>query len=222
MRKSWTEWKSIIEGLLFAAGDEGLDVREVADVLEIDWRVAEEVIEDMAQDFLIAGRGIRIAKVAGAYQLTTNPEHAPYFAKLAQAPSRGTLSQAALETLAIIAYRQPITRIEIDEIRGVKSDRALHTLVAKDLIQEAGRAEAVGRPILYETTKQFLQYFGLSALADLPDAEKMAGEIDLEAETRMLFQKLEEKQMTIDDLDASSEPPEPFVSSHDLTEDNEA
>lgn len=206
MKTSWTEWKSIIEGLLFAAGDEGLDVREIADVLELDWRVAEEAIEEMREQFVREKRGFRIAKVAGSYQLTTNPDHAPYFAKLAQAPSRGTLSQAALETLAIIAYRQPITRIEIDEVRGVKSDRALHTLLAKDLIQEAGRAEAVGRPILYETTKQFLQYFGLAGLGELPDAEQMTGEIDLEAETRMLFQKLEEKQMTIDDLGESPQP----------------
>jgi len=207
-KKNWNDWKSIIEGLLFASGDEGLDVREIADVLELDWRVAEELIDDMKETYVKENRGLRITKVAGSYQLTTNPDHAPYFAKLAQAPTRGSLSQAALETLAIVAYRQPITRIEIDEIRGVKSDRALHTLVAKELIQEAGRAEAVGRPILYETTKQFLQYFGLSALKDLPDAEQMAGEIDLEAETRMLFEKLEEKdkQLTIDDLPESSNP----------------
>jgi len=204
MTKSWNDWKSIIEGLLFAAGDEGLDVREIADVLEIDWRVVEELIEEMREAYVRENRGFRIAKIAGSYQLTTNPDHAPYFAKLAQAPTRGSLSQAALETLAIVAYRQPITRVEIDEIRGVKSDRALHTLVAKELIHEAGRAEAVGRPILYETTKQFLQYFGLSGLKDLPDAERFAGEIDLEAETRMLFEKLEEKQMTIDDIPESS------------------
>lgn len=207
-RKSWNDWKSIIEGLLFAAGDEGLDVREIADAVELDWRVAEELIDEMRTAYVNENRGFRIVRVAGSYQLTTNPGHAPYFAKLARSPTRGSLSQAALETLAIVAYRQPITRIDIDEIRGVKSDRALHTLMAKELIREAGRAEAVGRPILYETTKQFLQYFGLAALKDLPDAEQMAGEIDLEAETRMLFQKLEEKdkQITIDDLPESSNP----------------
>jgi len=201
-KKNWNEWKSIIEGLLFVSGDEGLDVREIADVLELDWRVVEELLEDMKETYAAENRGFRVAKIAGSYQLTTNPEHAPYFSRLAQTPSRGTLSQAALETLAIVAYRQPITRVEIDEIRGVKSDRALHTLVAKELIQEAGRSEAVGRPILYETTKQFLHYFGLSTLKDLPDADQVAREIDLEAETKMLFQKLEEKekQMTIDEV----------------------
>lgn len=205
-RKSWSDWKSIIEGLLFAAGDEGLDVREIADVLELDWRVAEEIVEDLKETYAAENRGFRIAKVAGNYQMTTNPEHAPYFTRLAQAPTRGTLSQAALETLAIVAYRQPITRVEIDEIRGVKSDRALQTLMAKELIQEAGRSDAVGRPILYETTKQFLHYFGLSSLKDLPDANQMALELDLETETKMLFEKLEakDKQITIDDLDDTS------------------
>lgn len=201
-KKNWNDWKSIIEGLLFAAGDEGLDVREMADVVELDWRVVEELIDEMRETYVKENRGFRIGKVAGSYQLTTNPDHAPYFARLAQSPTRGTLSQAALETLAIIAYRQPITRIEIDEIRGVKSDRALQTLVGKELIREAGRAEAVGRPILYETTKQFLQYFGLAGLKDLPDADSIAGEIDLEAETRMLFEKLEEKekQLSLEDF----------------------
>jgi segregation and condensation protein B len=202
MTKSWDEWKSIIEGLLFAAGDEGLDVREIAEVLEIDWRAAEEAVEALSQSYLDEQRGLRISKIAGCYQMTTNPDHGIYFSRLAETPTRGSLSQAALETLAIIAYRQPITRIDIDEIRGVKSDRALHTLVGKELIQEAGRSEAVGRPILYETTKQFLHYFGLSALADLPEAEKLMGEIDLEAETQLLFERLGEKnkQLTIDDL----------------------
>ena len=202
MTKSWNEWKSIIEGLLFAAGDEGLDVREIAEVLEIDWRAAEEAVEALSQSYLDEQRGLRISKIAGCYQMTTNPDHAIYFSRLAETPTRGSLSQAALETLAIVAYRQPITRIDIDEIRGVKSDRALHTLVGKELIQEAGRSEAVGRPILYETTKQFLHYFGLSALRDLPEADKLMGEIDLEAETQLLFERLGEKnkQLTIDDL----------------------
>jgi len=206
MPTNWNDWKSIIEGLLFAAGDEGLDARELAEVLELDWRVVEELVEEMREEYDASNRGVRIVTVAGSYQLTTNPDHAPYFARLAQVPSRGTLSQAALETLAIIAYRQPITRVEIEEIRGVKSDRALQTLLAKELIQEAGRADAVGRPILYETTKQFLQYFGLSSLSDLPDAEQWEGRFDLEAETRNLFQRLEEKNqvkhLPLDDLGA--------------------
>jgi len=202
MTQIWNEWKSTIEGLLFVAGDDGLHVREIADILEVDWRVVEEAIEEMQENYIENRRGLRIAKVADHYQLTTNPDHASYFSKLARTPARGTLSQASLETLAIIAYRQPITRIDIDEIRGVKSDRALQTLIAKELIQEAGRAEAIGRPILYETTKQFLFYFGLSSLNELPDANLIAGEINIEEETRLLFEKYEDKakQLTFEDL----------------------
>jgi segregation and condensation protein B len=111
------------------------------------------------------------------------------------------LSQAALETLSIIAYKQPITRVEIEEIRGVKSDRALHTLGGKDLIEETGRAEAVGRPILYGTTKQFLDYFGLSSLRELPESSSLHGDFDLEEETKMLFDKLDNKQITFEDVE---------------------
>jgi segregation and condensation protein B len=148
-----------------------------------------------------------VVELAGTYQMTTVAEHAVYFERLAQSPTRSSLSQAALETLSIVAYRQPITRVEIEEIRGVKCDRALQTLVAKELIEEVGRAEAVGRPILYGTTRKFMDYFGLSALSELPDSaifETM--DIDnLEEETRMLFDKLDDKQMTFDDVEQEKE-----------------
>lgn len=195
------EMKSIIEGLLFAAGDEGLDAKQVANVLEIDNKFAVELLEELKDDFKRKKRGIQIIEIAGAFQLTTLPEHAPYFQKLAQSPTRATLSQAALETLAIVAYKQPITRIEIEEIRGVKSDRALQTLVGKQLVHEAGRAESVGRPILYATTKEFLDYFGLKHIQDLPETNAFEDRDLLEEETRMLFDRLENsKQMTIDEF----------------------
>ena len=191
--------KSIIEGLLFAAGDEGLDARQIASVLESKPEVVADIVEDMKHDFRRSQRGVQIVEIAGAYQLTTLPEHAPYFQKLAQSPTRASLSQAALETLAIIAFKQPITRVDIEEIRGVKSDRAIQTLAARGLIEEVGRAEAVGRPILYGTTKQFLDYFGLSGLEDLPNPDLFENGVSLEEETRMLFEKLEARQITIDD-----------------------
>lgn len=194
------QMKSIIEGLLFASGDEGLDAKQIAGVLEITLETAKELLEDMKQDFHRLERGIQIIEIAGAYQLTTLPQHAPYFQKLAQSPTRATLSQAALETLAIVAYKQPITRVEIEEIRGVKSDRAIHTLVAKQLIHESGRAETIGRPILYGTTKAFLDYFGLSHIRDLPDTEAFNSPDLLEEETRMLFDRLDSRQMTIEEL----------------------
>ncbi len=192
--------KSIIEGLLFVSGDEGIDAKQIADVLEQDISLIVDLLYEMQTDFRQAGRGIQIIEVAGTFQMATLPEHAPYFERLAFSPARGTLSQAALETLAIVAYRQPITRVDIEEIRGVKSDHALHKLTAKQLIREVGRAEAVGRPILYGTTKQFLEYFALSSLKDLPDAASFEAERDLEEETRLLFDKLNGRQMTFDEI----------------------
>ncbi|WP_123040850.1 SMC-Scp complex subunit ScpB [Cohnella candidum] len=192
--------KSVLEGLLFVSGEEGLNARTMAEVVEMDPEVVQDVLRDLAQDFVRDGRGLRIAEVAGGFRLTTVTEHAPYFEKLAYSPSRSSLSQAALETLSIIAYRQPITRIEIEEIRGVKADRALHTLVAKDLIEEVGRAEALGRPILYGTTKSFLDYFGLSSLQQLPDPVASDADDELEERTKMLFERIEGRQLSLEDM----------------------
>ncbi|WP_276351765.1 SMC-Scp complex subunit ScpB [Cohnella caldifontis] len=192
--------KSVLEGLLFVSGEEGLSVKAIAEVVEMDPEVVLAVLSDLKQDFVRDGRGLRIAETAGGYRLTTAPEHAPYFEKLAYSPARAALSQAAIETLSIIAYRQPITRIEIEEIRGVKADRALHTLVAKDLIEEVGRADALGRPILYGTTKAFLDYFGLSSLDQLPDPVASEDDEDLEERTKMLFERIEGRQLSLEDM----------------------
>lgn len=196
---NYQQMKSVIEGLLFASGDEGLDARQIADVLEEDDRLVKELLQQLKNDLRREGRGIQIVEIAGTYQLTTLPEHAPFFERLAYSPSHGTLSQAALETLAIVAYKQPITRIEIEEVRGVKSERPIQTLVAKQLIQEVARAEVVGRPILYGTTKQFLDYFGLKSLNDLPKPPDFDPDT-LAEQTRDLFDKMGEGQITLDDL----------------------
>lgn len=192
--------KPIIEGLLLVAGDEGLSDRQLADILEQDVGAVKRAVAELKEEYRESGRGFQIVETAGAYHLATLPEHAVYLERMAASPTRAGLSQAALETLAIIVYRQPITRIEIEEIRGVKSDRAIQTLVTKGLITEVGRADAIGRPILYGTTKQFLDYFGLNSLADLPDPSSFETEFDLEEETRLLFDRLEGRQLTIDDL----------------------
>jgi segregation and condensation protein B len=181
----FTPIKSVIEGLLFVSGDEGIEAKQLAHILELDKGTVVDVLEDMKADFKREYRGIQIVEVAGSYQLTTLQEHAPYFEKLAYSPSHSTLSQAALETLAIVAYRQPITRAEVEEIRGVKCERAITTLTNKTLIKEVGRAEGTGRAILYGTTKDFLEYFGLRHLDDLPpltdtmDIEQVKEEADL-------------------------------------------
>lgn len=192
--------KTIIEGLLFMAGDEGLTKRQLADILELDADLASDLVYDLQRDLEREGRGIQIAEVAASYRLTTHLEHAPYFERMAYTPTRSQLSQAALETLSIVAYRQPITRISIEEIRGVKSDRAIQSLVSKDLIEEVGRAEQIGRPILYGTTKSFLDYFGLPSIKELPEPGNVDFDDALEEQTQMLFERLDGQQMTIEEI----------------------
>ncbi|MCM3747353.1 SMC-Scp complex subunit ScpB [Paenibacillus pasadenensis] len=187
--------KSIIEGLLFMAGDEGLTIKQIAEIVEIDNRLSEDIVRELKADMEQSGRGIRIAEVAGAFRFTTHPDHAAYFERMAYSPSRSSLSQAALETLAIIAYRQPITRIEIEEIRGVKSEKAIQTLAAKDLVEEKGRAEQIGRPILYGTTRSFLDHFELGSLEALPEPSALTPEAELEEQTQLLFGRLDGRDM---------------------------
>lgn len=183
------ELKSIIEGLLFVSGDEGLELKQLSEILEIDKPAIRQLLEEMKADFRRSKRGIQIIEIAGTFQLTTLPEHSKYFERLASSPTSSTLSQAALETLAIIAYRQPITRAELEEVRGVKSERPLNTLMNKMLIKEVGRLEGPGRPILYGTTKEFLDYFGLNSLDQLPPLEEQINMDELEEEAKFFFQK---------------------------------
>lgn len=194
--------KSIIEGLLFLSGEEGLTVKQLTEITEQPGDLIADALGEMKRDCEQEHRGIQIVQIAGSYKLATLAEHAPFFERLAYSPSRSSLSQAALETLAIVAYRQPITRVEIEEIRGVKAERAIQTLTNKGLIEEVGRAEAIGRPILYGTTKSFLDYFGLATIKDLPEPSQFEGDVDsLEEETQLLFDKLDGQQLTFDDVE---------------------
>ncbi len=193
--------KSVLEGLVFVSGDEGISAKTAAEVVETDVDVVKDILKDLQKELVKKNRGIRIVEVAGSYRLTTVVSHAAYFEKLAYSPTRSALSQAALETLSIIAYRQPITRVEIEEIRGVKADRALHNLVNKDLIEEKGRADALGRPILYGTTKSILDYFGLASISSLPEPSVSDGDDELEERTKMLFDRIEGRQLTMQDMD---------------------
>ncbi|GLH65104.1 SMC-Scp complex subunit ScpB [Parageobacillus sp. G301] len=186
------EYKAIVEGLLFAAGDDGLSLQQIAAVLEIEEEQAQAIIHMLKEEYEQQKRGIQLIELAGVFQLATKKEHAPYLKKLVESPSSTSLSQAALETLAIIAYRQPITRAEIEEIRGVKSDKPIQTLIAKALIKEVGRAEGTGRPILYGTTKEFLDYFGLKTLEELPPLPELQGDDEVEKEADLFFEKFEE------------------------------
>lgn len=174
--------KAIVEGLLFMAGQEGLSVEQISEITSCPTDMVIKVLHELRLDLQRSQRGVQLLDFASMYKLATLPEHAVYFEKMACSPTRATLSQASLETLAIVAYRQPITRVEIEDIRGVKSDRALQTLINRNLIAEVGRAEAIGRPILYGTTKSFLDYFGLSCITDLPDATRFEQTDEVEDE----------------------------------------
>ncbi|MEH6908003.1 MULTISPECIES: SMC-Scp complex subunit ScpB [Neobacillus] len=186
-------WSSILESLLFAAGDEGLSLKQVAEVLEVNELKASEIIEDLKKEYeRDTKRGIMMVQLAGTYQLATKKENAAYLKKLVDSPHTSTLSQAALETLAIIAYKQPITRAEIEEIRGVKTERPLHTLMAKALIKEVGRAEGTGRAYLYGTTKEFLDYFGLKSIEELPQLPDKADDEFIQEEADLFFEKFSE------------------------------
>lgn len=160
--------KGIIECILFAAGDP-ISLKELSEIVEINDKRVKKIIEDMNFDYRVSNRGLYIIEFNSKYQLSTKPEYGFYVKKLVKPEGRQNLSQAALETLAIIAYKQPITRIDVDELRGVRSDRAIATLLEKGLIKESGRLETVGRPILYGTTEEFLKYFGFKNIKELPE-----------------------------------------------------
>jgi segregation and condensation protein B len=185
-------WKGILEALLFAAGDEGLSVKQIASVLEITEYQATDIVESLKEEYISDVRGIQVIEIAGVYQMTTKKEHSDYLKRLVETSSTQGLSQAALETLAIIAYKQPITRAEIDEIRGVKTERPIHTLVTKVLIKEVGRAEGSGRAYLYGTTKEFLDYFGLNSIDELPPLADNSDDSFENGEADLFFEKFQQ------------------------------
>lgn len=186
------QWKGIVEALLFASGDGGLSLAQIASVLDVTDIQVTEMMEQLQEDYQVAERGIQLVEMAGVFQLVTKKEHSNYIKKLVQSTSSHGLSQAALETLAIIAYKQPITKAEIDDIRGVKTERPIHTLVSKVLIKEVGRAEGSGRAYLYGTTKEFLDYFGLKTLAELPPIADSADDFEDHEEADLFFRAVQE------------------------------
>ncbi|GGB33864.1 SMC-Scp complex subunit ScpB [Virgibacillus dakarensis] len=184
-----TELKAILEGLLFASGDDGITVKQLSRILEVNAATVEHLLEELKYDYEHVERGMMIMQSHQVFHLTTKPEHSAYFKRLLETPQTSRMSQAALETLAIIAYRQPITRTEIEEIRGVKSDRPVQTLLSRSLIEEVGRRDGVGRPILFGTSKDFLIYFGLTSLEELPPLPENVDQEDIEHEADLFFEK---------------------------------
>ncbi len=160
---------AVLEGLLFVIGEDGLSLEQIVDILEINKEEARELIKALKENYENDSRGLRIDFLGNKLKLTTKREHKDFYKKLIVNKETNFLSRSSLETLAIIAYNEPITRVQIDEYRGVSSVQIIRKLVAKGLIKEAGRSNIAGRPILYETTTEFLDYFGLSSIKELPD-----------------------------------------------------
>ena len=161
-------YKSIIEGILFVVGDEGVTIKELATVLNVEEKDVVEYLSSLRKDYESDDRGIRISFLGNTFKLTTKQEHREYYERLLKEPRMHSLSNAALETLAIIAYNEPITRVKIDEIRGVTSVQIIRKLLARGFIRECGRDSGIGKAILYKTTNEFLDYFGLATKEDLP------------------------------------------------------
>ncbi len=196
-------YKTIIEALIFSS-DEPLTNAEIIKAIKgIDGEDAEITPEDinsaidlLNQEYESSGRAVKIVKIAGGYLFATREEFAKYIGYLSSEKTKRRLSQAALETLAIIAYKQPITKPELESIRGVNSDYILATLLDKKLITISGRAETIGRPLLYTTTDEFLKYFGLNSLSDLPKPreieEIMQDEDFIEQKNKIMMNAVEE------------------------------
>lgn len=183
---------SRIEALLFVVGDEGMTIKQLAQYLEVEPMDIEAGLSELRSRYEESEMsGVTIKQLAGTYQLTTKPTVADAIKKLVDNPTNQVLTAASLEVLAIIAYKQPIARAEVEDLRGVKSERPIATLVSRALVQEVGRVEGTGRAILYGTTKEFLNYFGLKNIAELPPLPDAVVE-DEDEETDLFLTKFQE------------------------------
>lgn len=161
-------YKAIIEGLLFVSGDEGLSIKQLCDITEKSKEEVSNIIKQLYDDYESIEKGIHIEFLGNRFKLTTKKEHKIFYKKLIKEEQSSILSQSALETLAIIAYNGPITRIEIDEIRGVNSSYVIRKLLLKGLIEVTGKSDIAGKPMIYNITSRFLDYFGLGSIDELP------------------------------------------------------
>ncbi|WZL74925.1 SMC-Scp complex subunit ScpB [Clostridiaceae bacterium 35-E11] len=178
------EVKSIIEAMLFVWADP-LGIKSIADTLNLPSEFIRKCLIDLKKEYEKDNRGMQIIEVNNSFQMCTNKKYFDFIQRLCSPIQNKGLTQAALEVLAIIAYKQPITRPEVEKIRGVKSDKAMHTLLEKELIMEAGRLEKTGRPIIYKTTDIFLKAFGLANLEELQQIEDFA---------KLQFNEIEESE----------------------------
>ena len=160
--------EGIIEAILFTMG-ESVELEKIAAAIEHDEETTRKLIHNMADRYEAEDRGVRIIELDNSFQMCTKPEAYEYLIRIAKQPKKYVLTDVLLETLSIIAYRQPVTKLEIEKIRGVKTDHAVNKLVEYELVQEVGRLDAPGRPILFGTTEEFLRHFGVTSLEELPN-----------------------------------------------------
>ena len=171
------EIQSIIEAVLFAAGDP-VELERLADIVDVDKRSLREILKKMMDSYNFERRGIHIIRVQDSYQMCTNGVYAEYIGRLAEPPRKQNLSNAALEVLSIVAYKQPVTRSTIEHIRGVNCDYIVNRLIERNFIEEKGRLEAPGRPILFGTTQHFMRAFGISELDELPEFDSLGQTVE--------------------------------------------
>ncbi|MCD5414273.1 MAG: SMC-Scp complex subunit ScpB [Clostridiales bacterium] len=182
------ELKGIIEALLFA-WSEPLSIKELCKLIDVDKDEVEISINEMSDEFSYEKRGLQIIKMEEYYQLATKPKHHEYIKSLLEPKQKKGLTRATLETLSIIAYKQPVTKVEVESIRGVKCDKSIHTLQEKGLVEERGRLEKTGRPILYGTNIYFLKMFGLTSLEELPEINELDLLTETENEVKDIFSR---------------------------------
>lgn len=161
------DYKSVIEAILFTMG-ESVSLDRIANALEIEKKEAKRLVNELMDDYQNSNRGISIIELDGAYQMCTKPDMYEYLIRIAKQPKHRVLTDVVLETLSIIAYKQPITRVEIEKIRGVSCDHAVNKLLEYNLIKELGRLDAPGKPLLFGTTEEFLRSFGVQSIDELP------------------------------------------------------
>lgn len=187
------KYKSVVEGILFIVGDEGTTIKEISEALNISESEVKEILTELRKDYEKPDRGIRISFLGNTFKLTTKSEHKEFYEKLVTDSHEFSLSNAALETLAIIAYNEPITRIKIDQIRGVSSIQIIRKLMAIGFVKECGKENSIGKPNLYKTTSEFLDYFGLATKEDLPKLPNLEKPI-IEEEKDLYHSNYIEKQ----------------------------
>ena len=201
-RMSIEKTEAAIEAILFTMG-ESVEAEKIAVAIEHDVDTTVRIIHNMMDKYENEDRGIKIIELEGSFQLFTNEEYYDNLIRICSQPRRYTLTDAALETLSIIAYKQPVTKIEIEKIRGVNSDRSVNKLVELELVKEVGRLDAPGRPMLFGTTEEFLRTFGVGSIDELPVisedmVEQYKEEAEYEIASELKEEAMNEEQLTLD------------------------